>query len=92
MVRWALGPNWIRVDKMGIALQETRWFMMVLCLAIFGLVFAVMLVSAWRHHRRHGEESVNFHGSVAVEVCWALAPLVIVLMLVWPTVRVVLSP
>jgi heme/copper-type cytochrome/quinol oxidase subunit 2 len=71
---------------------ELRWFLMVVCLAIFGLVFAVMLVSAWIQHRKGDKEIANFHGSVAVEVCWALAPLVIVMQLVWPTVRSVLTP
>lgn len=71
---------------------ELRWFLMVACLVIFGLVFAVMLVSAWVQHRRGDKETANFHGSVAVEVCWALAPLVIVMQLVWPTVRSVLAP
>jgi cytochrome c oxidase subunit 2 len=69
-----------------------RWIMMVVCLLIFVLVFAVMLVSAWRHHRADVQDEPNFHGSVAVEVCWALAPLVIVMMLVWPTARQVFTP
>jgi len=77
---------------MTFGLQEMRWTMMVLCLALFVLVFAVMLASAWRNHRLGAQEEQNFHGSVAVEVCWALAPFVIVVMLVWPTVRTVLNP
>ena len=71
---------------------ELRWVLMVVCLLIFGLAFAVMVVSAWLQHRRGAKETSNFHGSVAVEVCWALAPLVIVMQLVWPTVRSVLAP
>lgn len=53
-------------------------FDVVVCLLIFGLAFAVMVVSAWVQHRRGAKETTNFHGSVAVEVCWAPAPLVIV--------------
>lgn len=69
---------------------ELRWILMILCLVIFGLVFMVMLGVAWRQHRKGNSSAPNFHGSVVVEVCWALAPLLIVLMLVWPTARAVL--
>jgi cytochrome c oxidase subunit 2 len=72
-------------------MAELRWALMVLCLVIFAVVFGVMLVSAWRQHRRgHGQAS-NFHGSVAVEVSWAVAPLVIVVLLVWPAARAVFN-
>lgn len=66
---------------------NVRWWLMVFCLLVFGVVFVVMLVSMWRHHRKSAGEAVNFHGSVAVEICWALAPCVIVVLMVWPTVR-----
>lgn len=72
-------------------LQELRGVMLLVCLAIFVLVFAVMLVSAWRNHRLGEPARQNFHSSMAVEVCWVLAPFVIVVMLVWPTVRTVLN-
>lgn len=69
---------------------ELRWILMVVCLAIFCLVFVAMLGVAWRQHRKGTSSAPNFHGSLAVEVCWALAPLLIVLLLVWPTARAVL--
>jgi heme/copper-type cytochrome/quinol oxidase subunit 2 len=71
--------------------QDLRGVMMLVCLAIFVVVFAVMLVSAWRNHRLGEPAKQNFHSSMAVEVCWAVAPFVIVVMLVWPTVRTVLN-
>lgn len=69
---------------------ELRWILMILCLVIFILVFVVMLAVAWRQHHKGSPSAPNFHGSLAIEVCWALAPLVIVLMLVWPIARAVL--
>ncbi len=71
---------------------HVRSVLMVVCLVIFVLVFAWMVVSAWKHHHGGGREDSNFHGSVAVEVSWALAPVVIVMLLVWPTVRSVFQP
>lgn len=76
---------------MTVWMAELRWALMVLCLVIFAVVFGVMLVSAWRQHRRGGAQDTNFHGSVAVEVSWAVAPLVIVVLLVWPAARAVFN-
>lgn len=71
--------------------HDLRGIMLLVCLAIFVLVFALMLVSVWRNHRLGEAAKQNFHSSMAVEVCWVLAPFVIVVMLVWPTVRTVLN-
>ena len=77
---------------MAEVLQGLRGWLMIVCLIIFALVFAVMLYSIWKHHRSGVHEQSNFHGSVAVEICWALAPVVIVVLLVWPTTRIIWSP
>lgn len=69
---------------------DLRGILMVACLAIFVLVFVVMLAVAWRQHRRGGPSAPNFHISLVVELCWVLAPLLIVLLLVWPAARAVL--
>ena len=76
---------------MSEVLQGLRGAPMIVCLIIFALVFAVMLYSAWKHHRHGVAEQSNFHGSVAVEICWALAPVVIVVLLVWPSARIIWS-
>lgn len=76
---------------MAEVLQGLRGWLMILCLIIFALVFAVMFYSIWKHHRGGVGERTNFHGSVAVEICWALAPVVIVVLLVWPTTRIIWS-
>lgn len=62
--------------------------LMLVAVGIFVVVFAAMFFMAWRHHRRGAEEQSNFHGSVAIEMGWALIPCVIVLLLVWPTARI----
>ncbi len=67
---------------------EFRWVLMLVCLSVFALTFAVLLWAAWRHHRLGSGERSNFHSALAVEVAWTLAPCVIVLLLVWPTARI----
>ena len=71
---------------------EFRWALMVLCLLIFGLSFAVLLWAAWRHHRRSDLAQGNFHSSLAIEIAWTIAPCIIVLLLVWPTARIFWGP
>ena len=73
----------------GSFLQDLRWFLMIACLLVFLVVFSVMLVSVWRHHRNG--ETENFHASVAVELCWSLAPVLIVVLMVWPTTRALMT-
>ncbi len=75
---------------MFVLVAELRWVLMVLSLGLFGAVFAAMLVSAWQQHRNAGAAQGNFHASVLAEISWMVAPMAIVLLLVWPTVRSVL--
>ncbi len=76
---------------MGEFVQNLRWMLLVFCLFVFLVVFLVMFASMWKHHRKGIAETSNFHGSVAVEISWALAPCVIVFWMVWPTARSVLG-
>ncbi|MEI8156436.1 MAG: hypothetical protein WCH60_06190 [Burkholderiales bacterium] len=70
---------------------ELRWFMMVFCLLIFTVAFTMMVVSAWVHHSAGAKDPPNFHKSIVVELCWVLAPLAMVVLLVWPTAHQILK-
>ncbi|MBP8286034.1 MAG: hypothetical protein KAX57_04255 [Rhodoferax sp.] len=65
-----------------------RAALLLFCLLIFGLAFAALLWAAWRHHRADKAGGANFHSSLWVEISWTIVPCVIVLVLIWPTVRV----
>ena len=65
-----------------------RWALMVLCLLIFGMAFAVLLWSAWRHHRRGAIGAGQFPRFAGHRGCLDDCALIIVLQLVWPTVRI----
>ena len=69
-----------------------RGALMVVCLLIFAVSFALLLLAAWRHHRANQSDSANFHDSLWVEISWTIVPCVIVLVLVWPTVRTIWLP
>ena len=70
---------------------ELRGTLLVLCLLVFALVFFLMLASLWWHRRAPQASKAHFHGSVIAELVWTTMPFVIVVMLVWPAVRVVMA-
>jgi len=78
-----------RDQVVGEVFQNLRSVLMLFCVLLFVIGFGGMLVSMWRHHRSERVETPNFHGSLAVEICWALTPCVIVVLMVLPTVKVV---
>ena len=55
-----------------------NWFMMIVCTAVFLIVFGIMFYSIWKHRKSVGHKAANFHESVAVEIAWTLVPFVIV--------------
>lgn len=69
-----------------------RWALMVLCLLIFGISFAALLLASWRHHRRGQLARGNFHSSLVIEMAWTIAPCIMVLLLVWPIARIFWIP
>ena len=58
-----------------------HWFMMIVCTAVFLIVFAVMFYSIWKHRKSVGHKAANFHESVAVEIAWTVVPFVIVVVM-----------
>ena len=71
---------------------DFRETLMLLCLLILGISFAALLWVSWRHHRRGQLAQGNFHSSLVIEMAWTIAPCIIVLLLVWPIVRVFWLP
>jgi cytochrome c oxidase subunit 2 len=66
--------------------------LMLVCLAIFALSFSALLLASWRHHRAAKVLGANFHGDLWVEISWTVVPCVIVLVLIWPTVKAIWAP
>lgn len=71
-----------------MAEMSPRAVLLLVCLLIFVVSFAALLIAAWRHHRADKAGGGNFHSSLWVEISWTIVPCIIVLALIWPTVRV----
>jgi cytochrome c oxidase subunit II len=61
--------------------------LMLICMVIFVASFAALLLAAWWHHRAAKSAGGNFHSDLWVEISWTVMPCLIVLVLVWPTVK-----
>ena len=67
------------VTQIGVQQHFLHNFMLVVCLAIFVAVFAVMFYSILKHRKSLGHKPANFHESVAVEIAWTVVPFIIVI-------------
>ncbi|MDB5954549.1 cytochrome c oxidase subunit II [Ramlibacter sp.] len=76
-----------------IAVEQSwlHWFMLITCLVIFVLVFAVMFYSIWKHRKSKGHKPANFHESVTVEVIWTIIPFIIVILMALPATKVLVA-
>jgi cytochrome c oxidase subunit 2 len=76
-----------------IAVEQSwlHWFMLITCLVIFILVFAVMFYSIWKHRKSVGHAPASFHESVTVEVIWTVIPFLIVIGMALPATKVLVA-
>lgn len=65
--------------------------MMILCLVIFVLVFAVMFYSVIRHRKSLGHQADTWHESTKVEIAWTIVPFIIVVLMALPATRTVIA-
>ena len=66
-------------------------FMLIICGAIFVLVFGVMFYSIWQHRKSKGAVSANWHENTTVEVVWTVIPFIIIILMALPATRTVVA-
>ena len=60
-------------------IKDLHYGMLVVCTAIFVVVFGFMFWSIFKHRKSVGHKAANFHESVAVEIAWTIVPFIIVI-------------
>ena len=65
----------LRSSAQGMGLHQG---LLVVCIAIFLAVSALMFVAVVRHRRDAGAAKTHFHASLVVEMVWTLVPFLIV--------------
>jgi cytochrome c oxidase subunit 2 len=72
--------------------QKTLHYgMLIVCTAIFVVVFGFMFYSIIRHRKSVGHKSANFHESVGVEIAWTVVPFLIVIVMGAAATRTVVA-
>lgn len=75
------------VTKIAEDIYSLHIIVMLICLAIFIVVFGVMFYSIWKHRKSVGHKPANFHESTAVEIAWTVVPFLIVIGMALPAPR-----
>ena len=86
--RYNLPPPVTRLAEDIYALHD---FMLIICGAIFVLVFGVMFYSIWKHRKSKGAVAANWHENTTVEVVWTVIPFIIIILMALPATRTVVA-
>jgi len=79
------------VTEVARDIYELHDFMLIICSAIFVLVFGVMFYSIWKHRKSKGAVAANWHENTTVEVVWTVIPFLIIIVMALPATRTVVA-
>ena len=68
-----------------------HWFMMIICTAIFIVVFGVMFYSIVKHRKSVGHKAQELSEPIWVELGWTIVPLLIVIGMALPATKVLVA-
>jgi cytochrome c oxidase subunit II len=90
---WADYELNLRTPKSQLAqdVYDIHTMIMVICLAIFVVVFGAMFYSIWKHRKSVGHQAEHFHENTTVEVIWTIIPFVILIGMAYPATKTVLD-
>lgn len=64
---------------------------LIICTAIFVLVFGVMFYSVFAHRKSRGHQAAQFHGSTALEIIWTIIPFAILVGMALPSTAMLIE-
>jgi len=79
------------VTEIAAQQNELHYWMLVVCTAIFIVVFGFMFYSIVKHRKSVGHQAAHFHESVGVEIAWTVVPFVIVILMGAAATRTVVA-
>jgi heme/copper-type cytochrome/quinol oxidase subunit 2 len=63
------------------------WLIIVIFVGVFGFMF----YACYAHRKSKGHKAEQFHENTTVEIIWTVIPAVILIVIAWPTTRVVVA-
>ena len=79
------------VTPIAAQIYDLHTMMLIICLAIFVLVFGVMFYSIIKHRKSRGHKAASFHESTTVEIAWTVIPFIIVIAMALPATKTVVA-
>jgi cytochrome c oxidase subunit 2 len=79
------------VTKIAEEQHFLHWMMLVICITVFVLVFAVMFYSIWKHRKSVGHKAQQLSEPIWVEIGWTLVPFLIVIGMALPATKVLVA-
>lgn len=77
--------------KLAQTVSDLHMMMMYICGVIFVGVFGVMFYSIIKHRKAPGRVAATFHENTTVEILWTVIPTIILLVMVWPVTKALIS-
>ncbi|MBL8414664.1 MAG: cytochrome c oxidase subunit II [Propionivibrio sp.] len=62
-----------------------------ICCAILVVVFIPMAIALLKHRKSVGHQAAKFHDNLAVEIIWTVIPILILISMIWPATKLVVS-
>ena len=72
-------------------IYDLHTLIFVICCVIFVVVFGAMIYSIIKHRQAAGHKAEQFHENVKVEIAWAIIPFLILIGMVYPATKTVIS-
>jgi cytochrome c oxidase subunit 2 len=87
-LEWNLPPA---ASAMAADIHGLHEYIMILVTVIFVGVFGFMFYACWAHRKSRGHKAAQFHENTTVEIIWTVIPALILIVIAWPTTRVVVA-
>ena len=87
-LEWNLQPAGSRMEE---DIHNLHEYVMILCTIIFVGVFGFVFWSCYAHRKSIGHKAEQFHENTTVEIAWTVIPALILIVIAWPTTRVVVA-
>ncbi len=79
------------VTRIAADVQSLHQGLLIICLAIFVVVFGLMFYSILKHRKSLGAKAASFHESVSVEIAWTIVPFIIVIGMAFAATKTVIA-
>ena len=72
-------------------IYDLHTLILLVCLAIFIVVFGAMFYSLYKHRKSLGHKPAQFHQNKTVEIIWTIIPCLILVGMAYPATKVILD-